>query len=651
MKCTMKIPEFKRLAIIAAFALAAFAPTAKAQPTNYATFTFDTSDTVTPWFNWFGGAFSSVAWDGTVNLTNSTFATNATSGSMQVISTWNHSGDQLMLNSGWGTFNPAFNGLMVTNFEADVMFDPSSVTNASGTYGSVAFGSRGVDYGQYLFGSVTVTPAQAGQWVHVSFPINATLNAKLDTIPNVIIQQYDWSGTMSGQETFWVDNIVLQGTLTLPPAPPPTMNLIPATPGLRWFAQNSQQTYNEEGVATFDSGQSWVGATQPASYSVTFGDWNTVPGFIFQMQFIPNPAAVNPYTPWSGPNNFALTITKQATNFTASIDWKTNRPSSGTVSNAMFMSTTTTKLGTWTWTFSNNPDGSATGTVTAPDGSTGSFSVASDVAAIFANPCYVFYGIVPNSTQGEGQFIDVNRITTTNVSGANIDADFVANPDSFDTNSVWNTAYSLDQNSVQIVTTNTPYWLTWVYPDTGFASGLETATNLAGNWLSPAYYNNGTPVVSTLMGTKLKWTLLSKANLPTVDGMPGSMPSPNAFFHLIKRNFTKLQVLLPGETNAPGTVTGKVGTPTAISLGNGGAGNVTINAVDSTYHIVTVSGDMISLTSSDASATLPAAAALANGTVTEQVFFGSTGNFTVTATDTTTATIPAVTSSSVTVGP
>jgi len=30
---------------------------------------------------------------------------------------------------------------------------------------------------------------------------------------------------------------------------------------------------------------------------------------------------------------------------------------------------------------------------------------------------------------------------------------------------------------------------------------------------------------------------------------------------MVKRAFTQLQVLLPGETNAPNTTTGKIGTP------------------------------------------------------------------------------------------
>jgi hypothetical protein len=121
---------------------------------------------------------------------------------------------------------------------------------------------------------------------------------------------------------------------------------------------------------------------------------------------------------------------------------------------------------------------------------------------------------------------------------------------------------------------------------------------------------------------------------------------------LINRSFNKLQVLLPGETNAPNTVTGKTGSPDTVSLGAGGSVNVTINAVDSTYHIVTTApGNTIGLTSSDIGAILPAPAALVNGTVTELVVFDSMSSFTVTATNMSNISMPTATSSSVTVGP
>ena len=120
-----------------------------------------------------------------------------------------------------------------------------------------------------------------------------------------------------------------------------------------------------------------------------------------------------------------------------------------------------------------------------------------------------------------------------------------------------------------------------------------------------------------------------------------------AFFRLIKRTFTQLQVLLPGETNAPNTLTGKGGTPTAATSGD--LVTVTVNAVDATWNKVSVSGDNIHLTTTDGSAITPNDSALAGGTMTGIIQFNTTGSWTTTATDTSNTNIISNTSSPITV--
>src|SRR5207244_324328 len=75
--------------------------------------------------------------------------------------------------------------------------------------------------------------------------------------------------------------------------------------------------------------------------------------------------------------------------------------------------------------------------------------------------------------------------------------------------------------------------------------------------------------------------------------------------------FAKLQLLVPGETAAPGTANGKTGTPLAQTAGT--AFNVTVNAVDANWNVVNTN-DMIAISSSDANASLPANTALVGGT-------------------------------------
>jgi hypothetical protein len=149
---------------------------------------------------------------------------------------------------------------------------------------------------------------------------------------------------------------------------------------------------------------------------------------------------------------------------------------------------------------------------------------------------------------------------------------------------------------------------------------LQVAPTINGPWTDPGLTN-------TSISGAIKSVVVPKSVLPA--GTTG-------FFRFIKPVATKLQVLLPGETAAPGTPTGKTGTPTGQSAGN--PVDVTVNAVDANWNIVKYVTDMVTITSSDLGAALPQDAALVNGTGTFSITFGSGGDQTVTATDVTDST-------------
>jgi hypothetical protein len=111
--------------------------------------------------------------------------------------------------------------------------------------------------------------------------------------------------------------------------------------------------------------------------------------------------------------------------------------------------------------------------------------------------------------------------------------------------------------------------------------------------------------------------------------------------------YSQLQVLLPGEVEAPGTTSGKVGTPLDQTAGL--PFDVRVRACDSGWSTVTTITDLVELTSSDASATLPAAAALVNGQLTFSVTLNAGGSFTISADDQTDPSIPEAISSPVSV--
>jgi Big-like domain-containing protein/flagellar hook capping protein FlgD len=109
--------------------------------------------------------------------------------------------------------------------------------------------------------------------------------------------------------------------------------------------------------------------------------------------------------------------------------------------------------------------------------------------------------------------------------------------------------------------------------------------------------------------------------------------------------YTRLQVLLPGETAAPGTGSGKTGTPRAQVVGI--PFDITVRACDDTWTLVTSISNSIQITSSDASATLPSPAQLVSGSRVFTVTLNAAGNFNMLAHDQTDNTIPDGASASV----
>src|SRR5439155_239095 len=111
--------------------------------------------------------------------------------------------------------------------------------------------------------------------------------------------------------------------------------------------------------------------------------------------------------------------------------------------------------------------------------------------------------------------------------------------------------------------------------------------------------------------------------------------------------FARLQLLVPGETAAPGTVSGKIGTAMAQTAGAGYS--VTVNAVDTNWNLVNTVIDTVGITSSDANPLLPGNAALNSGSGTFSVTCKTAGSRTVTATDVSDGSKTANTSPSITV--
>ena len=110
--------------------------------------------------------------------------------------------------------------------------------------------------------------------------------------------------------------------------------------------------------------------------------------------------------------------------------------------------------------------------------------------------------------------------------------------------------------------------------------------------------------------------------------------------------FTQLQLLVPGETTAPGSASGKTGTPNAQFIGTGF--EVTVNAVDAYWNLIDTVSDTVGLSSSDTRQRCRSAQPTA-GTKNETVYFNGNGSFTLTATDLTDGSKTASTSPAISV--
>src|SRR5205823_732343 len=93
----------------------------------------------------------------------------------------------------------------------------------------------------------------------------------------------------------------------------------------------------------------------------------------------------------------------------------------------------------------------------------------------------------------------------------------------------------------------------------------------------------------------------------------------------------RLQLLVPGETAAPGTVTGKTGSPITQTAGVGYS--VIVNAVDANWNLVSTVTDTVGIGSTDPYDILPANSSLAAGTKTLSLTNSTAGAWTITAVD------------------
>lgn len=581
---------------------------------------------------------------GSATPTTSWAATGNPGGSLYVTCPW-------VDKTGWQdaqlSFNQTIDMSKYVNLEADIKVDIAhSTLTDGGDYGGYQLVAQNWNAGQQgwtVLGGGTISNLPG--WQHISVPVAAYQGTALQIVVAFDANQYGTTTPHAGTCSYWVDNVELTSQpMALPkivgvkPAAPSGLTLLPTGTG------NYQRTMVYPGAAGGD--YSWHNKTFPVTYSFTIAYFPAVPSYIANLFIIPT-ASVNvpnglgdTSIDWNAKYglffNVGAPTNLLVTNWNVNLTIKTN--DSGR--NAQFQLTNYNygqlPVGTWTVKFTDNTHL----TVTAPDASSKDLVIPADVEAAAADvsdgtSAMVYIGGQNNSTANIGIPMVISQIGITN--GAIISDKFTASP--LNTNSLW----SVLQSSSFGVTVQTNDQLSYVYwqtPNDGGFSGLTIAGSLTGTW-----YDINTPgtwyVVQPDADTIYHQTLVTKSSVhAALNGAENQM----AFYRLVKRQMSGLQVLFDGETNAPNTVTGKTGTPAPVYYDT--PVNVTINAVDSTYHIVST-GDAIQLTTTDSGAMFTANPNLQLGTVVVPFIFETTGPQSVTATDANFT--PAITATSATV--
>jgi len=153
----------------------------------------------------------------------------------------------------------------------------------------------------------------------------------------------------------------------------------------------------------------------------------------------------------------------------------------------------------------------------------------------------------------------------------------------------------------------------------------------AGPGGSPSYTTN----VSFTNGhsTTTLATTLRKAETVALSATSATSPAiataqPSASFGVDPGPAAKLQILLPGEVAAPGTASGKTGTPSAQTSGVAILNNVRVNAVDADWNVISSAAADVAISSSDVAAAIADDNGAADGNVTLAAGSGTESSFT-----------------------
>lgn len=377
----------------------------------------------------------------------------------------------------------------------DLRVAPGSTPRAAGDYGTFEIITR--NGSEWVWTSLISVPlTTVGEWIHVSAPIKPPANA----VHHLTLKL--GQNALLGPVTYNIDNLTWTESTT--PLPPPTLSVKPAQDGLNVIASTGGQ-YDRQSIRTVEAGYSWVGSPNPVSYAITLtgSPGTSYPGFQTHMYLVPGTPGNEASPDWNQPTVILVPIINNAAGGgTMTFRWKQDAPNSnGTYFDGEKPAVnSTTILGTWTVTLAQDTQG----TLTAPDGTTTSFTLEPSLAAAFAGEMRVYFGIQPNQTTSVGQGVIFGKARITSGSNVLIEDTFVG-PE-LDT-AKWE-VIATSAASVKLIEPGTAgYWVSWTLPDTGFV--LQSSPSVSNpNWQDST--------LTDTLGVGFKRLHVPKASLPAV---------------------------------------------------------------------------------------------------------------------------------------
>jgi hypothetical protein len=484
----------------------------------------------------------------------------------------------------------------------------------------------------------------ANNWTHVVIPITPRLIAAASGPVNGF-GCYLWyntgAGTPPAHLEFWIDNMRLTGLKAPPPPPNLTVESLPPTAGLLLDSGLQGATIRHE-LWTMNSFP-WEGNSSsgsPLTYSMNISS-------------VPNPAIypnweanifLAPTNSFDNPENngadvgWLQILDNSDGSATATMRWKTNSAfdynmlyntryggESGTnnslAAGLLGALTAPTMVGAWSISFTSD----TSFTVNGPGGVSTNLTIPEnwvqvwDADANAGGPAaYAYFGDDSFTEANQGLMWLSSVSISGGLTGAGITNSFVSTLDT--------TAWGAANNTT--VVTSPSLLVSWSAPAAFYSLEATSSLEYPVTWLDVTN-NAAEPITIYPVYTNFH-AIVAVADLP----------GASTFFALSRSVAYNLQVLMPGETNAPGAPTGKTGAPTPQAVS--GSFNITVNALDPRGNIMTGCSDEVNITSSDPAASGLGLQALTAGSATFPFTFGTGGAQNVNAADIVDSTVSAI---------